>query len=77
MDTLTLENQAWALHIRLNQLITAESKGFAVRYSIPQMKEKLYRVNKRANHRFFRRQSAHFNYKPGGFAPLSALPSGV
>lgn len=77
MDTLILEKQAWALRIKLNWLIEAEIKGFAVRYSTPTMKLKLCRVHKLSYSRFLRRQSKFFNYQPDGFAPSSALSSGV
>ena len=60
---LLLERQAWALRIRLNQMLTAESKGFAVKYSTPIMKRKLLRLITLSNHRWLRRQSKLFNYQ--------------
>lgn len=77
MDIQTLERQAWALRICLNKLCMAESKGFAVKYSTPNMKRKLLRLITLSNHRWLRRQSKLFNYHPGGFAPSPAQPSGV
>ena len=77
MDIQTLEKQAWALRVKLNRLIEAELKGFAVRYSTPQMKRKLYRSHATAYSRFLRRQDKLFNYQPDGFALSPRQSSGV
>jgi len=64
-QNLKLEEQAWSLRLKLNRLIEAESKGFAVRYSTPQMKKRLYRAHANAYERFKRRQDNLFNYQSG------------
>lgn len=73
MDTLQLENQAWSLFIRLNNLFVS---GYPLRYSRSQC-SKLDRLIESSAQRWRRRQNKLFNYQPNGFAPSPAQPSGV
>lgn len=72
-----LEEQAWAFRLKLNRLINHELVGYAVRYTAPNMKRKLYRAHATAYERFKRRQEKLFNYYPDGFAPSPRQPSGA
>ena len=71
MDIQLLEKQAWNLYHKLSTDYYAQSLADRVRH------ERLFKVHRNAYFRFLRRQEKLFNYKPDGFAPSSAQPSGV
>ena len=64
-QNLILEEQSWALCLKLGRLIQAEREGFAVRYSTQQMKKRLHRAHINSYERFKRRQDNLFNYQSG------------
>lgn len=77
MDTLTLEKEAWRLYYKLSNMAYSHS---LFELGNPELKKSRYRLIKltnRAFDRWVRRENKHFNYNPGGFAPSSALSSGV
>lgn len=62
MDIQLLDNQAWALRLKLFRLIQAEHKGHAVKYSTPNMRVKLHRVYAVADSRCLRRRSVLWDF---------------
>jgi len=61
MNIQILENQAWALRVKLNRLIESECIGRPARSTLSVRKERLYHAHSRAYTRFLRRQDKLFN----------------
>jgi len=77
MNKVILEKQAWELYLKINKQFMLVQRGLICRYSNPNDKRKLSRINQKSHERFYRRQGQLFNYSPGGFALSPAQSSGA